>query len=265
MSRPLVASAAEPGRVAPPPPPSFSDGVRVLVAGVRFIASRRDCWPAAAVPCLVVAAIAMALCWLTIGSLGPWLADWLLPRADSWYARGAHAIVLVAASVLGVFASFWVALLGAPILSAPALEHLVRAQEGALGVPGRPRLGVWFELWCGLEAQLGGLLLALPLWLVYWIAGVLLPGAAIVLLPFQILPLALSLAWSLLDYPLTLRGVRARSRFALLRQQPAPILGFGLCFAAATFIPGAAFLLLPAGVVAATRLAWRLIPETLPE
>jgi hypothetical protein len=54
--------------------------------------------------------------------------------------------------------------------------------------------------------------------------------------------------------------VRKRARFALLRARPAPILGFGLCFALATWIPGAALVLLPAGVVAATRLAWRLLP-----
>jgi uncharacterized protein involved in cysteine biosynthesis len=86
------------------------------------------------------------------------------------------------------------------------------------------------------------------------------PGAALVLLPLQSVPLALGLAWNLLDYPLTVRGVRARERFALLRQHPAPILGFGLCMAAATCIPGAALLLQPAGVVGATRLAWGLIP-----
>jgi CysZ protein len=209
---------------------------------------------------MLVALIALPLCWLAIGRAAPWLADWLLPQAASWYAVGAHALVRWLASALGVYVALGLALLLAPVLSAPALEHLVRAQELALGVPARPSRGFLFELWCGLESQLGVLLLVLPLSLFTWALGALVPGAALVLVPFQVLLLALALAWNLLDYPLTLRGVRMRARFALLRQRPAPILGFGLAFAAATWVPGAALLLLPAGVVGATRLAWGLLP-----
>ncbi len=245
-------------------PPSFWEGARALRAGLAFVGSRRDLWFAAAVPCLLVALVGLPLCWLAIGRAGPWLADWLLPGATTWYAVGAHVLVRWVASALGAYLAFWVALLAAPVLSAPALEHLVRAREVALGVPSRPSRGFLFELACGLEAQVGALLLVLPLWLACWLLSALVPGAALLLLPLQVLPLALGFAWNLLDYPLTLRGVRMRARFALLRQRPAPILGFGLVFAVATWIPGAALVLLPAGVVAATGLAWRLLPDPGP-
>lgn len=249
---------------APSAPPSFLDGVRALGVGVRFLRSRRDCWFAAAVPCLVVAAIAVPLSWLAIGRGGPWLADWLLPDTDTWYAVGAHALVRWLGSALGVYLVFWLALLLAPALSAPALEHLVRARELALGLPPRPSRGSWFELWCGLEAQFGALLLVLPLWSIYWLLAALVPAAGVLLLPLQAVPLALGLAWNLLDYPLTLRGIRARQRFALLRRRPAPVLGLGLAFAAVSWIPGAALILLPAGVVGATGLVWRILPGDAP-
>jgi len=207
-------------------------------------------------------AIALPLVWFAIADVGPWLANWLLPDASSWYAQGAHALARWIASALAIYLSLGIALVSAPVLSAPALEHLVRAQESALGAPERPKHSVWFELRCGLEAQLGALALVLPLWIAYWVVAALLPGAGLLLLPLQALPLSLGLAWNLLDYPLTLRGVRARARLQLLRQRPGPILGLGSSFALVTCIPGAALLLLPVGVVAAARLSFRLLPAT---
>ena len=245
-------------------PPRLWDGVTALGGGLRFLASRRDCWFAAAIPCCIVFLIALPACWLAIARLGPSLADWLVPDATRWYAVGARLAVRWGASVLGVYLGLWAALLLAPPLSAPALEHLVRAQEAALGVAPRPSRGVWFELWCGLEAQAGAVLVALPAWLLLWGLGLLVPALAPVLLPLQVLPLALGLAWSLLDYPLTLRGVRLRARSRLLFAHPGPILGFGAAFALVTVIPGAALVLLPVGVVGATRLVVRLLPETPP-
>ena len=97
-----------------------------------------------------------------------------------------------------------------------------------------------------------------------WGLGLLVPALAPVLLPLQVFPLALGLAWSLLDYALTLRGVRLRARARLLLAHPAPILGFGAAFALVTIIPGGALLLLPAGVVGATRLLGHLLPEPPP-
>lgn len=222
---------------------------------------RRRLWPAAATPVLVLLGLLIPLVWWSIGSFGPWLSASLFGETSTWYEEGARVLVRWLSSVLAALLGFWLALLLAPVLSAPALEHLVRARESELGAGSRPRHSLWFELRCGLEAQLGGLLLAAPLWLLYWLVGLALPGAALLLLPLQALPLALGLAWNLLDYPLTLRGIRVRKRWTLLRQSPGPVLGFGFALAALTLIPGAALLLLPAGVVGATELIWRLLPD----
>ncbi len=235
-----------------------------LPRGLRFLAERRRLWPAAATPVLVLLVLAIPIGWWSIGSFGPWLSAAVFGETHNWYEEGARVLLRWLSSALAAFIGLWLALLLAPVLSAPALEHLVRAREGELGAGERPRLSLWRELRCGLEAQLGGVLLAAPLWLSYWLLGLALPGAALVLLPFQALPLALGLAWNLLDYPLTLRGIRARARWQLLRRHPSSILGFGLALAALTLIPGAALLLLPAGVVGATQLAWRLSPDSEP-
>jgi CysZ protein len=235
--------------------------VTAVPRGLRFIARQPSCWPAAAAPGVLLVLLGVPILWWTISWFGPWLSSTLLPDASSWYAEAARVLLRWLASALAAYVGLWLALLLAPVLSAPALERLVRAREAALGARARPRQSFWFELRCGLEAQVGGLLLAVPLWVLYWVVAALLPGAALLLFPLQALPLALGMAWNLLDYPLTLRGVRVRERWALLRRAPVSILGFGLCLALLTLIPGAALLLLPAGVVGATELVARLAPE----
>jgi len=252
-----------PAGVGPQPAvPRFWQGVTALPRGLRFIAAQPSCWPAAAAPIVLLLLIGAPILYWTIGSFGPWLSSTLLPNANRWYAEAAWLLLRWLASALAAYVGLWLALLLAPVLSAPALERLVRAREAALGARARPPQSFWWEVRCGLEAQLGGLLLALPLWGLYWVVAALLPGAALLLFPLQALPLAVGMAWNLLDYPLTLRGVRVRERWALLRRAPAAILGFGLCLALLTLVPGAALLLLPAGVVGATELVAGLLPET---
>ena len=66
---------------------------------------------------------------------------------------------------------------------------------------------------------------------------------------------ALTVAWNLLDYPLSLQGFPARARLRLIRRHAGAAFGFGLCFAGLSLVPLAAVVLLPVGVVAATQLA----------
>ena len=233
-----------------------------LPRGARFIIEQRRCWPAAAAPALILVLLAVPVLWLSVARFGPWLSSALLPDTSTWYAESAWLALRWLSSALAAYLGLWLALLLAPALSAPALERLVRARELALGASSRAPQSFWFELRCGLEAQIGGLLLALPLWLLSWAAAALLPGAGLLLVPLQALPLALGLAWNLLDYPLTLHGVRLRERWSLLRRAPLSILGFGFCLAAVSVIPGAALLLLPAGVVGATDLVAGLLPAS---
>lgn len=201
------------------------------------------------------------LIWASFDHFGPWLSRTLLPDASSWYGQGAKALLRWLGSALAAYFSFWFALLVSPSLSAPALEHLVRLQEAALDAPARAPSGFWFELRAGFEAQLVALGLLGPAWLATWSLSLLLPALAPLLLPLEGLLLALALAWNLLDYPLTLRGIRARSRLGLLRRHSGPVVGFGLSFALLSWVPGLGLLLLPAGVVGATRLICLILPH----
>lgn len=241
--------------------PTLLDGPRALYRGARFIATRRATWSAAAVPVAIVLLLASVLIWLSFEHLGPWLSRALLPDASTWYGQGAKALLRWLGSALAAFLSFWLALLVSPSLSAPALERLVRLQESELGAPERPPSSFWFELRAGIEAQLLAVGLLGPVWLLVWLVSFSVPALGLVLLPLEALLVALALAWNLLDYPLTLRGIRARARVRLLRRHLGPVVGFGLSFALVSWVPGAGLLLLPAGVVGATRLIWLILPH----
>jgi CysZ protein len=250
-----------PERPLAPQRPTLLDGPRSLYRGARFIATRRATWTIAAVPAAIVLLLTGVLIWLSFDRFGPWLSRALLPEVSTWYGQGAKELLRWLGSAVAAYCSFWLALFVAPSLSAPALEHLVRLQETELEVPERPPSSFWFELRAGLEAQLVALALLGPAWLGVWLISLLLPALGVLLLPIQALLVALALAWNLVDYPLTLRGIRARSRLALLRRHLGPVLGFGLSFAVVSWIPFAGLLLLPAGVVGATRLIWLILPD----
>jgi CysZ protein len=241
--------------------PTLLDGPRSLYRGARFIATRRATWTVAAVPATIVLLLAGVLIWLSFERFGPWLSRTLLPDVSTWYGQGAKELLRWLGSAVAAYCSFWLALFVTPSLSAPALEHLVRLQEVELDVPRRPPSSFWFELRAGFEAQLVAIALLGPVWLLVWLISLPVPALGLLLLPVEALLVALALAWNLLDYPLTLRGIRARSRLAMLRRHAGPVLGFGLSFALVSWVPFAGLLLLPAGVVGATRLIWLILPH----
>lgn len=182
----------------------------------------------------------------------------LWPDATSWIARTFSSLLAFLASAAAAYLSVIFAVFVTPPLSAPALEHLVRVQEAALNAPPRAPTSFWFELRSELEAQLIALAVIVPAWLLSWGLRLLMPPLIPLLFPLDAALVALAVAWNLLGYPLTLRGIRARERVVLMRRHGAAVLGFGAAFGLISAIPGAAILLLPAGVVGATRLAHQL-------
>ena len=200
--------------------PTFFDGVRALREGFGFIRQRRGAWPAAAMPGVIVLVLSGVLVWLSFDRVGPWLSQAWLPEVSTWYGQGAKTALRWLVSAVAAYFSLLFAIMMTPPLSAPALEHLVRLQESALGAPQRAEQSFWFELRCGAGAQLLALGLFGPLWLALWLLSVLLPALAVLIVPLEALLVALALAWNLLDYPLSLRGLRARARLSLLRRHP---------------------------------------------
>jgi CysZ protein len=168
-------------------------------------------------------------------------------------------------ALLAAVGAVLLSLVLAPSLSAPALERIVAVVEDDLGVPPRPRLGWLAEVGCGFRALAAGAMFAVPVGATLWFVDILFPAAAVVTTPLKFLATATMVAWNLIDYPLTLRGMRVRERLALVRGEWSSFLGFGLGFAAAFWIPCCGILLLPVGVVAATEVTsiWLgLVPST---
>jgi CysZ protein len=176
----------------------------------------------------------------TLGGAGETALGWLLAVVLAW---------------LG----WYVALALAPVLSAPALERIVHVVERSSGAPPREPLGFWRELVCGLRSLAGVLCVVLPLYVLLWLVGVVFPPSTVVTVPVGAFIGSLLVAWSLFDYPLTLRGFGFRARLALLRDHFTCVVGFGAAFGLAFTLPCCAVALLPVGAVAATRLTSQLL------
>ena len=67
---------------------------------------------------------------------------------------------------------------------------------------------MWREIRCALASQIGWFFVFGPLLLLLWIVALVAPPAAVVISVLQFLVGGAWLALSLLDYPLSLRGVR---------------------------------------------------------
>jgi CysZ protein len=242
---------------APKAPLPVTSGLAACLGAFRFLVRRPRTWPYALVPVIVLFLLVTGAVALAVVFIRPAVVEWLAQSAAFLGRIGAEAASWLAA-LLSAVLGLWLAVGLAPPLSAPALEKIVHLQERELGVPDRRELGFVSELWIGLRAQLLALALATPLFLALWIIGLLLPPLAVVVLPLKFALASLLIAYDLLDYPLTLRGVPLRERLRLMRRQWRATLGFGLAFSLLFWLPCCAIGLLPIGAAAATRLIWQM-------
>jgi uncharacterized protein involved in cysteine biosynthesis len=240
-----------------PSRPGFRTGVGAVVGGFGTIFRTPALWPWALVPVFVLLALEAVFVTLAITMGAPFVRS-LVPAAESdWGQIGAGLLGYAAIAALAVL-GWLIAVPLAPPLSAPALEHVVRRVEEELGVPPRPSIGFFRELGCGFRALAGGLAVGLPILALLWFVELIAPPAAIVATPMKFVVSSLLVAWGLFDYPLTLRGVGFRARFALLAGNFACVLGFGLAFALVFWIPCCGVALLPVGAAASARLVVEL-------
>jgi CysZ protein len=230
------------------------DGALALPRAFAFLFRTRGALLLSAVPAGILVLLFALLAWGALSRLEPALAG-LLPGAAStwgrWAISGLRLLVSAVLVVLSALSAAWLT----PLLAGPALERLVLLRERDLGLPEREPVSFLVELWCGLGAQVLGLVVVGPILALLWLVTILAPPALVVTLPLKVLAASGLLAWSLLDYPLSLRGVRLRERLRLLRLGLPAMAGFGLAIAALFAIPLGPVLLLPAGVAAATELA----------
>lgn len=237
----------------------FWTGVGTLFGAVKELLSTPALWRLSAVPIVTL---------VTLAGIGVGLVTWLgVPSVlhavvtgdtSAWYQRLGSAALATLAWLIGCALALLLSWVITPIVCAPALEAIVRRVEATLGIAEHPGLSFFESLGCGLRAQVTGLLILLPVWVGLGLLDLVLPFLAPVLLPLKLVAVGMSLAWNLLDYPLTLRGVPVGRRLRFIRSNLAAVAGFGLVFAGLFWIPMAAVALLPLGVIGATRLVWKM-------
>lgn len=221
-------------------------------------------WPFALVPSLLFGLLELSfvmLAWLYLRPRvaeavagGSWL-DWIGIDAVQ---RAVPELASLGAVLLAAWLGWRLSAPLASALSSPALERLVSMTEAELGVPERAPLGFLSELGCGTRSMLLGLALTVPLEVALTLLELVVPPIAVVATPAKFLLGALGVAWGLFDYPLTLRGMRARERFSFMVRHSSVVLGFGVAFALVFLVPCFGTLMLPVGAVAATRLYWAI-------
>jgi uncharacterized protein involved in cysteine biosynthesis len=242
----------------------FWRGFSSVFGGAATLLRTPRAWPFACVPpalFLVLVAIIVSSAWTylrpqIVGAVegAAWLRWLYFDALKNIAPEIASALGMLITAVIG-----WrLAMPLASTLGAPALERLVGFAEAELQAPPREPLGFFAELWCGARSMLLGLGLTLPLEVVLWVLELVVPPLAPITTPLKFLLGALGVAWGLFDYPLTLRGMRARDRFAFMTKHLSVVLGFGVAFAALNLLPCCGLLMLPVGAIAATRLYWQL-------
>ncbi|MFZ5897565.1 MAG: EI24 domain-containing protein [Myxococcota bacterium] len=227
-------------------------GFRTLFTAFTRLTRLRRVYPYALVPALVFVALEAVFALLSTRVLSPWVRAELAGQA-AWQNVGATAVAWLSVAIGCIFGWFLAALLTPP-LSAPALERIVALVEADLGMAPRRSLGLVHEFLCGLRASALGLALFVPPVFLLTVLELIAPPVAVVTTPVKLALGALGVSWSLLDYPLTLRGTRARARLAFVRDNAASVLGFGCAFALCFWLPCCGILLLPVGVAGATEL-----------
>lgn len=236
---------------------AFVDGALSVFRGVAFIARTRRAWLPSAVPAVILVSLTCAGLYGAIAVVSPWVVAHV-PLPGSSLGRVSAAVLRVLVAVFTGAASVFVAATFAPALSAPALSRIVELREQALGLPPRERVSLLTEIVCGFSAQLFAYAVGVPVLSALWVVSLLFPPATVVTFPLKVAVTAWLLAWTLLDYPLSTRGVPLQARLAFLREQFPRVLGFTAAVLALFVVPLGAIVLLPAAVAAATDISLKL-------
>ena len=234
----------------------LGSAVASLWRGFQFLAEDRAARRLAYVPGLLALVLWTFALYLGMHFL-PELAAHFFPALTD-VGRGWTLLIDFFVFLLMAPVALLVAMVLTPLLCAPVLERLVLLRERALGVPPRPAAGLWKELTSALSSQIGWLVVFAPLLLLLWLAALLAPPAAPVIAVLQFLVGGAWLALSLLDYPLSLRGVGFRARLSMFRRSFSAVFGFGVACGLLFAIPLFGLWGLPVAVVAAAELAVQL-------
>jgi len=234
-----------------PPIVGFARGFMAPISAAKHVLGTPRAWPFAAVPAIVFAALETGVVLASWQYLKPWVEQSVGGGKVGWLLS---VLSVLALAVLG----WWLSLQLAQVLSAPALERIVGIVERDLGAPERAPLGFFTELLCGLRATALSLAVTLPLIVGLTLLELVASPLAVVTTPLKLLIAALGLAWSMFDYPLTLRGMGVSARLHFATRHFSAVLGFGVAIFLVFWVPCFIVLMLPVGVAGATRLYWEI-------
>jgi CysZ protein len=240
-----------------PPRPTFFDGVKCFGAAFAFLLRTPSALPYALVPALLVIVLSAAGLFASFHWVSPLIRD-LLPATESRVGDTAVGVISFVGTVLVATLGALLALSLAPTLAAPALERLVTLTEEEIGAPPRAPLGFVREIVLGLRASFIGFCLFAPVLAILFLSELIFPVSVVATVPIRFAVAALWLAYTMFDYPQSLRGFPIRARLRLLRGALAPTIGYGLTCSLLFWTACAIPLLLPVGVIAATQLFWRV-------
>lgn len=233
--------------------PGFRAGIGALFSGLGFVAARPGTWPLALVPA-VVATVLMGACgWLAIAYL-PGLVASLIGPTSGLVGGVLTVLAQIAATAVAVVAGVLLGLALAQPLSGPALERIVRRAEAEAGAPAWPATSSLQDIGRSLSSVVVGLAFSLPILFVLFLIGALVPGAAVVTVPLKFVLTALTIAWDICDYPLSIRGVPVGTRVAFMKRNYRAMLGFGAGIALVALVPCSLCFVLAPGAAGAARL-----------
>ncbi len=229
-----------------------------LTVAFKRLVSTPKLWPYALLPSLTLFGLMTVVLVLAAPTLvHEAVAQSGVSTLDTWYGNAGELALTAILWITSALFAVWIAIVVTPRYVRPHSNGWCERKK-EYWVPERAPLSFWFELWCGAKAQMVALVFTATAWLLLSVVSLLVPALVIVTLPLKVIALAIALAWSLLDYPLTLRGIGSKQRMRLFAAQPATVLGFGVPFAVLFWFPCTSVLLLPVGAIAATRVVWQL-------
>ncbi len=244
---------------------SFVDGVGFFFQGVRWVARNPRWWLFGLIPALIVfVAYAAGLYWLGTHATG--LAEWATPFADGWAQAARTALrALVGLAIFGAGVVLSVVTFTAVtlILGEPFYEKLSEQVELSFGdLPSGHELPLWKSIPRSIKDSLITLgyvlLFTVPLFFLGFVPVV---GQTVVPV-LGALVSGFFLTVELTALAMERRGMRRKSRFAVLRGNKAPALGFGVLLFLIFLIPLASVVAMPAAVAgAAIMVRTRLTPS----